>query len=74
MWADFWMVWYKKESQERCGKKKKKKDRQKDVGRVVVTAEMKKAGISEKRLAGTISHGKQCRGLQENVCLGTHVR
>lgn len=60
MWADFWMVWYKKESQERCGKKKKK-DRQKDVGRVVVTAEMKKAGISEKRLAGTISHGKQCR-------------
>lgn len=55
-------------------KKKKKKDRQKDVGRVVVTAEMKKAGISEKRLAGTISHGKQCRGLQENVCLGTHVR
>lgn len=73
MWADFWMVWYKKESQERCGKKKKK-DRQKDVGRVVVTAEMKKAGISEKRLAGTISHGKQCRGLQENVCLGTHVR
>lgn len=64
-----------------CGTKRnhkrdvgKKKDRQKDVGRVVVTAEMKKAGISEKRLAGTISHGKQCRGLQENVCLGTHVR